>query len=222
MFTSIDGFYYSSNSGGNGILFSKANFFSASNFINSVSHSSRTLLFLPCVDSKSHHSYRGKEKTKEFIRNRNHMIVFTEIRSNEDYTYNRLLCFQFVFLFNTLNTATGCIAPIFQCTSSLFHTNDFTARQSTHFQLAIEIAYRNRYQIIIANIGYWTWWQWCLRKIHNNFIKFCFNRFLAKIWVSSGFKCSMSFSVSIFQCMVFWLVFMFSSVFLSLHTTIFR
>lgn len=48
-------------------------------------------------------------------------------------THLRFFRFQIIFLFDALDPATGCISTILERTSSLFHANDFIARQSTKF-----------------------------------------------------------------------------------------
>lgn len=81
------------------------------------------------------------------------------------FTYICFFRFQIVFLFDTLDTATGCISTVFQCTSTLFHANDFGPRQTTQFQCAIQVSHRNRHQFIVANVRDGARWQWSLQII---------------------------------------------------------
>lgn len=71
--------------------------------------------------------------------------------------------FQFILLLDALDTATGGVTTILQCTTSLLHSNDFAARQSTQFQRTIQITYGDWYQFIIADIGNRARRQWCLQ-----------------------------------------------------------
>lgn len=81
------------------------------------------------------------------------------------FTYICFFRFQIVFLFDTFDTATGCISTVFQCTSTLLHANDFGTRQTTQFQCTIQVPHRNRHQFIVADVRDGARWQWSLRII---------------------------------------------------------
>lgn len=58
--------------------------------------------------------------------------------------FHGLFRLQHVLLFDPLDATTSRISAILQSPSSLFHPNDFLARQSTHFQCSIEISHGYR------------------------------------------------------------------------------
>lgn len=120
-----------SSSGGMGILLSIANFFNASYFKRQLTLSSRTALFLLFITSMFWFSCKHLTN-EQFI---------SQIIKFETFVFRMThVCFfrfQIVFLFDTLDTTTGCVAPVFQCTTSLFHFNNLRTIQTFHFQCSI-------------------------------------------------------------------------------------
>lgn len=79
------------------------------------------------------------------------------------WTHISFFRFKIVLLFDTLDATTGCITSIFKCSTSLFHSNNFTASQTFHFQCSIQVPDRNRYQFIVTYSQIWARRQGCLK-----------------------------------------------------------
>jgi hypothetical protein len=67
----------------------------------------------------------------------------------------RLFRLQFVFLFDPLDSTRRCVTTIFQRASTLFHTNNVFPRQTSQFQLAVQVPHRYRHQLIVGNVQDW-------------------------------------------------------------------
>ena len=66
---------------------------------------------------------------------------------------------QLIFLFDAFDSATGCVTAIFQCSSSLLHSNNLVARETSQLQLTIEISHGYRNELIVANVETRAGWQ---------------------------------------------------------------
>lgn len=74
----------------------------------------------------------------------------------------RFFRFQFILLFDALDSTTGRIAPILESATPLFHAHNLLPVKSTHLQRPVQITHRNRYELIIRDIWYRTWRKWSL------------------------------------------------------------
>lgn len=144
--------YNVSNSGGNAIFLSCANFFSAMYFARMISTSSRIRKLSSFISSMSFHSWKSKSISLSRFKNLSHIY------------YLWFLVLELILLFDSLDTAGCSIAAILQCSSSLLHPDDLVTIQSTHLECSIEISHRYRHQLIIVDIRKWTWRERSLQK----------------------------------------------------------
>lgn len=129
----------------------------------------------PCFDSASFPCFSipfvgHKTKKKLVCENENEVLIW-KTNCLFRITHEWFFRFKIVLLLDALDTATGRVASVFQCATSLFHTHNFGTSQTTQFQRSIQVPHRNGYQFIVTNIGNRTWRQWGLQFRGEYFLK---------------------------------------------------